>query len=103
LTDYRSFIDMKVLNYRALTAQEAFMRAIVVAATLLAIVLLCSDGAQAAPWCARYNTGLNACNFYSFQQCAASIFGVGGVCELNQFENPQWRGRVARRAYQRAY
>ena len=104
MTDYRSVIDAKkVLDYRALTAQEAFMRAIVVAATLLATVLLCSDGAQAAPWCARYNTGLNACNFYSFQQCTASVFGVGGVCEPNQFENPQWTGRAARRTYQRAY
>jgi hypothetical protein len=79
------------------------MRAIVVAASLLTMVLLCSDGAQAAPWCARYNTGLNACNFYSFQQCMASVFGVGGVCEPNQFENPHSTGRVAHRTYQRAY
>jgi hypothetical protein len=103
LTGYRSSVDTKVLDYRALTAQEAFMRAIVVAAGLLVMVLLCSDGAQAAPWCARYNTGLNACNFYSFQQCTVSLSGVGGVCEPNQFENPQWKGRLARRAYQRPY
>ena len=79
------------------------MRAIVIAISLSATVLLCTDGAQAAPWCARYSTGLNACNFYSFQQCMASVFGVGGVCESNQFENPYWAGRVARRTYQRAY
>ena len=79
------------------------MRTIVVATSLSAMVLLWSNGAQAAPWCARYNTGLNACNFYSFQQCTASVFGVGGVCEPNQFENPQWTGRVVRRTYQRAY
>jgi hypothetical protein len=79
------------------------MRTIVVAASLLAMVLLCSDGAQAAPWCARYSTGLNACNFYSFQQCMASVFGVGGVCEPNQFESPQWTNRVVRRTYQHAY
>ena len=79
------------------------MRAIVIAISLSATVLLCTDGAQAAPWCARYNTGLNACNFYSFQQCIASVFGVGGVCVPNQFENPYWTGRVARRTYQRAY
>jgi hypothetical protein len=60
LTDYRSSIAQKLW----ITAQEAFMRAIVVAASLFAMVLLCSYGAQAAPWCARYNTGLNACNFY---------------------------------------
>jgi hypothetical protein len=79
------------------------MRAIMVTASVLATVLLCSDGAQAAPWCARYNTGLNDCSFYSFRQCRVSISGVGGVCELNQFENPHWTATVARRAYQRAY
>ena len=76
------------------------MRAIVIAISLSATVLFCTDGAQAAPWCARYSTGLNACNFYSFQQCMASVFGV---CEPNQFENPYWTGRVARRTNQRAY
>ena len=45
------------------------MRPIVIAISLSATVLLCIDGAQAAPRCARYSTGLNACNFYSFQQC----------------------------------
>ena len=79
------------------------MRPIVIAISLSATVLLCIDGAQAAPWCARYSTGLNACNFYSFQQCMASVFGVGGVCEPNQFENPYWTDRVARRTNQRAY
>jgi hypothetical protein len=79
------------------------MRAIVVAASLLATVLLCSDGAQTAPWCARYSTGLNACSFYSFQQCMAALSGVGGACEPNQFENPHWTGTVARRTYPRAY
>ena len=79
------------------------MRTIVVATSLSAMVLLWSDGAQAAPWCARYNTGLNACNFYSFQQCMTSLSGVGGVCEPNQFENPRWTGRMAPRPYQRAY
>jgi len=79
------------------------MRPIVIAISLSATVLLCADGAQAAPWCARYSTGLNACNFYSFQQCMTSVFGVGGVCEPNQFENPYWTDRVARRTYRRAY
>jgi len=79
------------------------MRPIVIAISLSATVLLCIDGAQAAPRCARYSTGLNACNFYSFQQCMASVFGVGGVCEPNQFENPYWTDRVARRTNQRAY
>ena len=79
------------------------MRAIVIVISVSATALLCTARAQAAPWCARYSTGLNACNFYSFQQCMASVFGVGGICEPNQFENLYWTGGVARMTYQRAY
>src|SRR5260370_13452590 len=44
--------------------RRAFMRTIAVAAILFAALSLCADGAQAAPWCAQYNTGLNECHFY---------------------------------------
>jgi len=79
------------------------MRTITVAAILFATMSLCADRAQAAPWCAHYNTGLNACSFYSFDQCMAALSGNGGVCSPNQFETPYSTGRVARRSYQRAY
>jgi hypothetical protein len=79
------------------------MRTIMVAAILFAALSSFGNGAQAAPWCAHYNTGLNACSFYSFEQCMASIFGVGGSCAPNSFETPySTRGNV-RRGYQRAY
>jgi Protein of unknown function (DUF3551) len=83
--------------------REAPMRNIIVAAILFTAVSLCADGAQAAPWCARLNTGLNACSYYSFQQCMAALSGNGGICSPNQFETPYWTGKDARRGYQRAY
>jgi hypothetical protein len=69
------------------------MRTIAVAAILYAALSLCSNGAQAAPWCAHYNTGLDDCSFHSFQQCRAAIFGVGGFCSRNTFEDARRRYR----------
>jgi uncharacterized protein DUF3551 len=77
------------------------MRMIAVATTLFAALSLCSNGAQAAPWCAHYNTGLNDCNFYSFRQCMAALSGNGGYCSQNSFEKPYWTGGDARRRYRR--
>ena len=79
------------------------MRRMAVAAVLFAAFSLFDSEAQAAPWCAHYNTGLNARSFYSFEQCMASVFGVGGSCAPNSFETPYLTGRDARRGYQRAY
>ena len=79
------------------------MRTITVAAIMFATVSLYADRAQAAPWCAHYTTGLNACSFYSFDQCMASVFGDGGSCAPNSFETPYLTRRDARRGYQRAY
>jgi hypothetical protein len=60
------------------------MRTVAVIAILFAALCLC-NGAQAAPWCAHFNTGLNACSFYSFEQCMAAVWGVGGFCNPNPF------------------
>lgn len=35
------------------------------------------------PWCAQYSDSSHNCGFVSFQQCQASVSGVGGQCELN--------------------
>jgi hypothetical protein len=34
-------------------------------------------------WCAHYGTGLEGmnCGFYSFEQCRATVSGVGGFCQ----------------------
>jgi hypothetical protein len=79
------------------------MRTIAVTAILFAALSLCSNGAQAAPWCAHYNTGLNECNFHSFRQCMVALSGNGGYCAQNLFENLNWSGRDSRRRYQRDY
>ena len=79
------------------------MRTIAASAILFATMSLCAAGAQAAPWCAHLNTGLNTCSFYSYQQCMATLSGNGGICSPNQFETPYLATRQARRSYQRAY
>ena len=54
------------------------MRTITVAAIMFAALSLFGNEAQAAPWCAHLNTGLNACSFYSFQQCMLRFRGTAG-------------------------
>ena len=79
------------------------MRIAAVAATLFAALSLCSNGAQAAPWCAHFNTGLNDCNFYSWRQCMTAVSGVGGYCSRNGVERPYSTSGDARRRYRRDY
>jgi len=46
------------------------------------------------PWCANYNAGRGGgrnCGFWTFQQCMATVWGIGGFCELN----PMYRGPMA--------
>lgn len=57
--------------------------------------------AQNYPWCAIYNVGDAAynCGFVSYEQCRASVSGIGGTCMLNTTYNPTatprpyWRNR----------
>ena len=80
------------------------MRTIAIASFTLTTLLLCAGAAQAAPWCAHYGGrggGGTNCGFYSFQQCMATISGIGGVCLVNQLEiQPQGERR---RSYRRDY
>jgi hypothetical protein len=40
--------------------------------------------AQNYPWCAQYSYRDGAtCGFTSFQQCMATVSGIGGFCQLN--------------------
>ncbi|MEJ2375090.1 MAG: DUF3551 domain-containing protein [Pseudolabrys sp.] len=55
------------------------------------------------PWCAVYSgamSGASNCGFLTWEQCMATVSGVGGFCEPNQFYNP---GRRAPRHYRRHY
>jgi hypothetical protein len=62
-----------------------------------------NTGAQAAPWCAYYDHSTYNCGFYSYEQCLATIRGVGGYCSRNYFEgyasNPRPSTRKPRRRY----
>jgi hypothetical protein len=79
------------------------MRTIAVVSIMLAALLLCTNGADAAPWCAQYGTGGTNCGFHSFDQCLAARSGNGGFCSQNTFENPYRAGGDSRRRYRRNY
>jgi len=56
----------------------------------LMLVTAAASAAQPAaaaynlPWCATYyNNNVVACSFTSFEQCMASVSGVGGHCTWN--------------------
>jgi Protein of unknown function (DUF3551) len=45
--------------------------------------------AQNFPWCARYSYRDGAtCGFTTFEQCMATIRGIGGFCEPNNQYGP---------------
>jgi hypothetical protein len=53
--------------------------------------------AQNYPWCARYGGGRGGaqnCGFVSFEQCMATVTGIGGYCA----RNPQYFGPRSYRA-----
>ncbi len=53
--------------------------------------------AREYPWCANYGPSTRNCGFVSFEQCRATISGIGGYCA----QNPLYQGPQSRR--QRAY
>jgi hypothetical protein len=59
--------------------------AALVSAVFLAAGLGGSAQAREYPWCARYDWTTRNCGFVSFQQCLATISGIGGRCEPNPF------------------
>jgi hypothetical protein len=80
--------------------EERLVRIVFIA---FAVACLGSSAAEAAPWCAHFNTGLNECHFYSFRQCSIAVAGVGGYCSQNAFERATPRGYDARRRYRWDY
>jgi hypothetical protein len=55
------------------------------------------------PWCAQYSgrAGGTNCGFVSYEQCRATVSGVGGYCSLNPWYpiEPQPLIRKPRRTY----
>lgn len=67
--------------------------------TLVVMTLPTSAHAQMReyPWCARYDWTTSNCGFVSFQQCLATIQGIGGRCEQNpRYVPPQQRRKPQR-------
>jgi hypothetical protein len=84
--------------------EEVFMRTIPLVAITFAALFLSSIGAHAdGTWCAQYGTpgGGTNCGFYSFQQCQATVSGIGGFCMHNPF-SAYGSAREPRRHYRRA-
>jgi hypothetical protein len=74
---------------------------------LLATAMLPSAPARAYvmpydpyPWCAVYGGrggGGTNCGFLTIGQCRATVSGIGGFCEPNQFYNPRPATRSRKR------
>jgi hypothetical protein len=66
-------------------------RSISILFALIALALLTpSSGlADPYPWCAQYAGGAHGggrnCGFVTFEQCMATVSGIGGFCEHNLF------------------
>jgi hypothetical protein len=64
-----------------------FVLSVIAAATMLATV----GKAQNYPWCAEYAgtpDGPVNCGFVTFEQCLATVRGVGGFCVRNNTYQP---------------
>lgn len=68
--------------------------AVVLACAWTAIPVTPAAAAIEYPWCAQYGwRGGRNCGFSTYRQCMATVSGIGGSCERNQF----YQGRRPRR------
>ena len=79
------------------------MRTLTILALITAALSFGTGDAKAErywPWCAYYNAYTYNCGFATFQQCLATISGVGGFCRANPYPPPvietRPRGKRAR-------
>jgi Protein of unknown function (DUF3551) len=56
----------------------------------IVIVLAVLTQTSNAQWCAEYSGmgGTESCGFSTFEQCQASVSGIGGFCRPSQYNNP---------------
>ncbi len=40
------------------------------------------------PWCAQYMRDGRNCGFSTYEQCRATVSGIGGYCEVNAMYRP---------------
>lgn len=64
------------------------LRFILPALAALTVFVPATSQAVEYPWCAQYGPGGDGprnCGFSTFQQCLATVSGIGGFCERNSF------------------
>ncbi|MGZ8325453.1 MAG: DUF3551 domain-containing protein [Rhodoplanes sp.] len=67
------------------------MRTLTILALITAALSFSTSDAKAErywPWCARYDAWTIVCGFATFQQCQATVSGVGGLCQRNVMGPP---------------
>lgn len=64
------------------------LRFMLPALAALAVFIPASGHADPYKWCAQYGASGNGgrnCGFTTYRQCMATVSGIGGFCEPNQF------------------
>ena len=84
------------------------MRTIVLVLVALAGISLASTDAGAR--CASYRRGVSNCGYSSYEQCRATVLGLGGFCRPNPFPGTaygtgagSWNTPGSPRRYRRSY
>jgi hypothetical protein len=81
------------------------LKTLVLATLVLSTTVLAQAPASALPndpypWCAVYSGrmgGASNCGFSTWNQCMATVSGIGGFCRPNQFYNPRQASRTRKR------
>jgi uncharacterized protein DUF3551 len=72
--------------------EEVVMRTMATAMMAVAWLAIGASAGEARtyPWCATYNDtyGSRNCGFSTFQQCLATVSGIGGFCGQNPLFQP---------------
>jgi hypothetical protein len=76
---------MKLSLFCTATDKNSCCLAIATAAVISLFLIASPAAADPYKWCAAYRNGSNNCGFTTIEQCRASVSGVGGFCEPNQF------------------
>jgi hypothetical protein len=84
------------------------LKIIVLSTLLLSTTALAPKPANALPydpypWCAVYGGmfggGASNCGFSTWNQCMATVSGIGGFCQRNAFYNPRLSAKRKRQTY----
>lgn len=61
-------------------------RVMIMVGSMISLLLVASPAAaDSYKWCANYRNGGSNCGFTTFEQCQATVSGVGGSCGQNPF------------------